>query len=121
MAGSGSVVAQDRDADVIASDQPGALDEPETWNCRKIRPEYTRWLRDGNTPESWRYVGKIYRETDTGETYTWQDWLEWSDRANCAALANDPSSSAKLIGGAVAAFGTGLIIAANGSGPKSPG
>ena len=116
-----TAVAQVREDDVIASDQAGALDAPETWNCRKIQPEYTRWLRDGNSADSWRYVGNTYRDVDTGELYTWQDWLEWAETANCAALPANTSSSAILIGGAVAAFGTGLIIAANGSGPKSPG
>lgn len=126
LTGGAAAFAQNEADQAIASDQPGALDAPETWNCRKIRPEYSDWLEDGNAPESWRYVGKTYRDVDTGDTYTWQDWLDWSDRANCAALADagtsaGASQSRLLIGAAITAFGTGLIAASGGSGPKSPG
>lgn len=124
-AGGVAAYAQDAVDRTIGSDETGALDAPERWNCTRIRPEYSRWLDDGNTPESWRYVGKTYRDVDTGELYTWQDWLEWAETAGCApgyvegAAGSGPSGG--LIAGAITAFGTGLIIAAGGSGPKSPG
>ena len=125
LAAGGAAVAQSVGDQAIPSDQDGALDEPETWNCTRIQPEYSRWLDDGNSPESWRYVGKTYREVDTGELYTWQDWLDWADDNGCpiglaeGSVSGGPSGG--LIAGAITAFGTGLIVAANGSGPKSPG
>ena len=124
-AGGAAAWAQGTGDQAISSSETGALDVPERWNCTRIRPEYDRWLDDGNSPASWRYVGKTYRDVDTGELYTWQDWLEWAEDAGCPVGLTEGAvaggSSTGLIAGAVTAFGTGLIVAANGSGPKSPG
>ena len=124
VAGAMSAAAQDSGDSVIPSDRAGALDEPERWDCRRIRPEYEAWLDEGNAASDWRYVGKTYRDVGTGELYSWQDWLAWYEDAGCAAALADAGGvdqSRLLIGGAVVAFGTGLIIASGGSGPKSPG
>lgn len=120
----GSGVAQPG-AEPIPSDTPGALDIPETWDCRRIEPEYRDWLEAGNTPESWKYVGKTYRDLVSGELYNWQDWLNWANSAGClpgAAQTTPPAPATGMImTGAVAALGVGAIAARDGSGPKSPG
>lgn len=121
LAGSGA--AQVSQTDVIASNAPGALDAPEAWNCNRLRPEYSQWLDAGNSPESWRFAGKTYRDSQTGNLYTWQDWLSWAEGAGCFAgyTPEGVPNSSILIGGAVTAFGASLIAVQGGSGPKSPG
>ncbi|WP_369026900.1 hypothetical protein [Qipengyuania sp. RANM35] len=110
-------------AGVIASDTPGALDEPGTWNCSRIKPEYTDWLDTGHSPDSWRHFGKTYRDSQTDKLYTWQDWLDWAEGAGCfAGYAPEGVASPNVfIGGALTFFGAGLIAIQSGSGPKSPG
>lgn len=110
----------------IPSDTPGALDIPETWDCRRIEPEYRDWLEAGNTPESWKYVGKTYRDLVSGELYNWQDWLDWAGNAGClpGAAQTTPAgvpTTGLIITGAVTALGVGAVAASGGSGPKSPG
>ncbi len=116
----GSGAAQDT---VIASDTPGALDVPERWDCNRIRPDYSAWLDKGNPAANWKYVGKTYRDTQTGETYNWQNWLDWAEEARCAAVPPETANpnTNLLIGGAITVFGAGLIAIHAGSGPKSPG
>ena len=109
----------------IPSDAPDALDVPETWDCRRIEPDYRDWLEAGNPADSWKYVGKTYRDVKDGDIYTWQDWLNWADDAGClpgAAQTTAPAPATSMImTGAVAALGVGAIAARDGSGPKSPG
>ena len=118
-----SGAAQDAGVDAIASDTAGALDVPGQWNCSRIRPEYSDWIDAGKSPESWRYVGKTYRDAQTGNLYTWQDWLSWAESAGCFAgyTPEGVPNANVLIGGAITAFGAGLIAVQGGSGPKSPG
>lgn len=115
--------AQGAPAGPILSDTPGALDVPETWDCRRIEPEYSDWLDKGNSPQSWKFAGKTYREAGTDKLYDWQDWLDWADKAGCFKGANltNGVNTQLLIGGAITAMGAGLIGAQSGSGPKSPG
>ncbi|MEZ5681654.1 MAG: hypothetical protein R3E14_10215 [Erythrobacter sp.] len=118
-----SGAAQTRYDQAISSDTPGALDVREAWDCDRIRPEYSDWLDAGNSPESWRHVGKTYRDHESGELYTWQDWLDWAEEAGCFA-GYTPKGALQpnaLIGGAITVFGASLIAIHNGSGPKSPG
>ena len=123
LAAGGVAVAQSVGDQAIASDQEGALDEPETWNCTRIQPEYSRWLDDGNSPESWRYVGKTYREVDSGELYTWQDWLNWAEDAGCGvAPVEEILPFAPLLAPAITALGVGgLLSSSSGARPMSPG
>lgn len=119
-----SVTAQDGETTAIPSDAAGALERPGKWNCSRIRPEYSRWLEQGNKPEAWRYAGKTFRDRATDKLYNWQDWLDWAEGAGCFA-GNAPQGAGiptnALIGGAVTVFGAGLIAVHHGSGPKSPG
>jgi hypothetical protein len=122
--GSGAVAwAQGTGNSAIGSNTPGALDIPERWDCRRIQPEYSDWLEKGNSPDSWKYAGKTYRNVGTDKTYSWQDWLDWADSAGCFAGAHGTETlqTQTLIGGAIGAFGAALIGAQSGSGPKSPG
>jgi hypothetical protein len=109
----------------INSDTPGALEIPELWDCTRVEPEYRDWLEAGNPPETWKYVGKTYRDMLTDELYTWQDWLDWADNAGClpGALETPPGvpSTGLIISGVVTAIGVGVVAASGGSGPKSPG
>ncbi|MFA6219418.1 MAG: hypothetical protein WC692_06530 [Erythrobacter sp.] len=107
----------------IDSGTPGALDAPEAWNCRRIEPEYSRWLDQGNSPESWKFAGKTYRDVGTGKLYSWLDWLDWADRAGCLGgiERSTGAQTTLLVGGAITAFGAALIGAQGGAGPKSPG
>lgn len=112
-------------AGAIPSDAAGALDVPETWDCRRIEPDYRDWLDAGNSPDAWKFAGKTYRDVATGELYNWQDWLGWANSAGClpgAAQTTPPAPATSMImTGAVAALGVGAIAARDGSGPKSPG
>lgn len=109
----------------ISSDTPGALEIPELWDCTRIEPEYRDWLEAGNTPESWKFAGKTYRDTLTDELYTWQDWLDWADDAGClpAGLQTTPGVPAPgiIIAGVITTLGVGIVSGSGGSGPKSPG
>lgn len=113
---------------VIPSDAEDALDRPELWDCTRILPEYRRWLEEGNAPESWKYVGKTYRDSATGGNYDWQDWLEWAAQRKCDVgplveeqflpLAFTPLSG--VIGGLISAAGAGGLLASGGN-ADSPG
>ena len=125
-AGLASVALAQAEAGPIPSDTPGALDIPETWDCTRIEPEYRDWLEAGNTPESWKFVGKTYRAVEDGDIYNWQDWLDWADDAGClpGAAQTTPGgvpTTGLIITGAVTALGVGAVAASGGSGPKSPG
>ena len=110
----GSALAQS--SQPIASDTQGALEAPEYWNCDRIRPEYTAYLEAGNAPESWRYVGKTYRDVANDRTYTWQDWLDWADDAGCGAARLAEPKPNTAIGILLGFFGAGLIAAVGGGG-----
>ncbi|QYJ06883.1 hypothetical protein [Qipengyuania flava] len=110
----------------IPSDTPDALEIPELWDCSRIEPEYRDWLDAGNTPDSWKYVGKIYRDVEDGDLYNWQDWLDWADDAGClpGGLTNTtPGVPAPglIVAGVVTALGVGVVAGSGGSGNKSPG
>lgn len=116
--------AQDTGNAPIDSTAAGALDAPEAWNCQQIKSDYGRWLDKGNTPESWKFAGKTYRDVATGKLYSWQDWLDWAGREGCFAGTEETgggSQTTLLVGGAIGVFGAALIGAQGGSGPKSPG
>ena len=123
VAGGAAVWAQGTGGDVISSQEADALDEPETWSCDRIGPEYSRWLDEGNSPDSWRYVGKTYRDANTGELYNWQDWLEWADENSCGiAPVEEILPFAPLIAPAITALGAGgLLASSSGARPMSPG
>lgn len=118
-----SGAAQEAEGSAIPSDTPGALDVRSSWDCTKIRPEYSDWLEAGNSPESWRHVGKTYRDRETGDLYQWQDWLDWAEDAGCFAgyTAQGTIPPNALIGSAITVFGASMIAIHHGSGPKSPG
>ena len=115
----GSAAAQQ--GEVIPSSQDGALDAPETWNCDRIRPEYARWLEDGNAPADWRYAGITYRDVQNDRLYTWQDWLDWADEAGCPGLVDGQLQPNNAIGILLSFFGAGLIAAVGGERAISPG
>ncbi|MBY6014606.1 hypothetical protein KUV75_06780 [Qipengyuania gaetbuli] len=116
----GSALAQS--AQPIASDEQGALEAPEYWDCDRIRPEYTAYLDAGNAPESWRYFGKTYRDVANDRIYTWQDWLDWADDAGCGAARLAEPKPNTAIGILLGFFGAGLIAAVGGGGGSiSPG
>ena len=121
------VAAQDN---VISSDTGGAMPPPRAWDCKRIFPEYEAWLDAGNTAETWRYVGKEYKDVADGTRYDWGDWLDWHARACPAAAPADAKlpGNAALIGGIVGALAITAIAAGGGGGgssnsnrPDSPG
>lgn len=109
----------------IWSNEPGALDTPDTWDCSRIYPEYRSFLDAGNAPEEWKHVGKTFYDVANQKPYTWLDWIDWANENFCGPALAKPElvivGPGALIGAAVAGAGTGLITAANGSGPLSPG
>lgn len=114
------VGAQDR---IISSDDANAMPPPRAWDCTRIVPEYRAWLDAGNTPDTWRYVGKNYRDVADGTRYEWNDWLEWHGRA-CPAVAPTEggiTGNAALIGGVVGALGVTALVAGSGGGGNSGG
>ena len=125
---SGGAVAQQHTG-VIPSNDPAALDVPDEWDCERYYAEYRKWLDDGNDAADWKFVGKVYRDVSNGETYTWQDWLDWADEEGCAAIVADlPPGTAGAVNAGVAltataamAFGSGLVGSNRSNGPKSPG
>ena len=125
-AGSLSLTATAQQDIAIPSTTADALPPPETWNCDTIAREYGAWLNDGNTPESWKYVGPTWRDVSNGKTYDWNNWLDWH-RSACAALPGEPSGvpdNAMLIGGIVGALTITALAAGSGggsSGNDSPG
>ena len=124
LAWTGAGSAQVSEPSAISSATPGALDVPERWDCRRIKPEYSDWLDAGNSPQSWRHAGKTFRDAETGKTYTWQDWLDWAEDAGCFAGYVPTAGAvqqAPLITGAITAFGASLVAIHRGSRPKSPG
>lgn len=110
----------------IPSTSAGALPVPEAWACDRIAREYRDWLKDGNSPESWKYVGPTWRSATDGKTYNWDDWLAWH-KGNCGAIpgeTNGVPDNAMLIGGIVGALGITALAAGSGggsSGNDSPG
>lgn len=115
-------------ASAIPSNAPGALPRPEEWDCERIYPEYRDWLEAGNAPADWRHVGKTYRDVEDAELYSWNDWLEWAERAECPGFAQlqpefaplvIPATSA-IISSAVAALGAPVLASTLG-GNDSPG
>ena len=147
----GGVLAQVNDPveREILSSEDGALLPPEEWACNLYVDEYEAFLKAGNQPDSWRFVGKRYRSSGDNRAYDWQQWLAWYEEADCAArpigeVANSTGpaggggggasggSSGGLFGGDMTAVGivggmvvTGLIAAGAGGGGdsdnKSPG
>ena len=120
------VVAQNAaDDGVIESTNPAALPAPDEWSCDVIRPDYVRFLEDGNAPESWRYAGTTYRDVDDDALYTWADWLAWEEEAGCAALlagrTGGLTTGHAAVGAAVAGLGAALLVSGNGANAKSPG
>ena len=95
-----SAVAQSTDAEprevVIWSDRGDGLEPPRLWDCTRIAPEYSRWLEDGNAPESWKYAGKTYRENGEARQYDWPMWIDWYEDSCGAALV--PESNGLALG-----------------------
>lgn len=111
--------------ETVPSSRSDALPVPSRWDCDLIRPEWEQWLRDGKPREDWRYAGPTYRDVDTGELYTWRDWLRWADEEGCATLGYPADaggiSSRLALTGLYFVTGVALLVAALGSGPDSPG
>ena len=116
-----SVVAQGDQT--IASTELGALPSPATWECNEIAPEYQLWLDDGNPPEQWKYVGKLYRDVADNSFYDWNVWLAWYE-ANCnelteaeALAAERASLMQKIIAGTTTAAAAGAAVAPRNDSP----
>lgn len=140
LAVNGSVAFAEDAADsgaLILSSTAGAMLPPNQWNCDRYVAEYRDFLDAGNSPSSWRFYGKRYRTTDTGEVYDWPMWLKWQASAKCAQLSPTQSAASEggggfggmtAVGVVAGLLGTGAIAAGGGGGGgdekptnKSPG
>ena len=99
----GGVLAQvnnPAEREILSSDEDALL-PPEEWECSLYVEEYEDFLKAGNQPDSWRFVGKRYRAAGDGRGYDWNEWLAWYEDADCLAAAPlaDGANSAGAAGG----------------------
>lgn len=107
---------------LIPSTADGALEEPEGWNCGDILPEYRQWLDEGNDPNDWVHVGKAYYVYETGEKYSWNDWIDWANSSGCVAEPLVQPEFAPAVGllGPAIVTGTSVASAAVVSATREP-
>ena len=103
----GSALAQG-DTDPVPSDAAGALQPPQSWECDLYVQDYREFLKAGNARADWHFAGKRYRSVQTGETYTWDDWLAWDDRTQCGVVAL-PVRTGAVGGGVDGVTATGIV------------
>ena len=120
------IPANDASNGLIPSTADGALDEPSTWSCDRLLPEYKAWLDQGNDPNEWVHVGKGYYVFETGEKYSWNDWIDWMNSNGCVAeplVQPEFAPAFSLLGPAIVTGPSvaSAVAAQSASEAKSPG